>query len=140
MGTQIKDGGARRDRTVDLLHAMQALSQLSYGPTRGARKYGTTRGMSRTHLRLALTRQGRIMVHQTTNCLAEETFCKALDGAFYSHLDVMAYPSRGGDAKLPVCTTSIERADSGVAGEEHADTAGRFHRQARPAPPEQREC
>jgi hypothetical protein len=34
MGTQAKTGGARRDRTVDLLHAMQALSQLSYGPTR----------------------------------------------------------------------------------------------------------
>ncbi len=29
---QQKFGGARRDRTVDLLHAMQALSQLSYGP------------------------------------------------------------------------------------------------------------
>src|ERR1700732_333137 len=29
----IKAGGARRDRTADLLHAMQALSQLSYGPT-----------------------------------------------------------------------------------------------------------
>src|SRR5579859_2041400 len=29
-----KGGGARRDRTVDLLHAMQALSQLSYGPVR----------------------------------------------------------------------------------------------------------
>ena len=27
-------GGASRDRTGDLLHAMQALSQLSYGPTR----------------------------------------------------------------------------------------------------------
>ena len=26
-------GGARRDRTADLLHAMQALSQLSYSPT-----------------------------------------------------------------------------------------------------------
>ncbi|KTC76206.1 hypothetical protein Lani_0495, partial [Legionella anisa] len=26
------DGGARRDRTADLLHAMQALSQLSYNP------------------------------------------------------------------------------------------------------------
>ena len=25
-------GGARRVRTADLLHAMQALSQLSYGP------------------------------------------------------------------------------------------------------------
>ena len=25
-------GGAERDRTVDLLHAMQALFQLSYGP------------------------------------------------------------------------------------------------------------
>ena len=28
----VEDGGARRDRTADLLHAMQALSQLSYGP------------------------------------------------------------------------------------------------------------
>ena len=28
-----KSGGARRDRTADLLHAMQALSQLSYDPT-----------------------------------------------------------------------------------------------------------
>ena len=27
-----KSGGARRNRTADLLHAMQALSQLSYGP------------------------------------------------------------------------------------------------------------
>ncbi len=26
-------GGARRDRTADLLHAMQALSQLSYSPS-----------------------------------------------------------------------------------------------------------
>src|SRR6185503_12648329 len=102
MGTSEKRGGARRDRTVDLLHAMQALSQLSYSPTRGARKYGTTRGMSRTHLRLALTRARRIMVHQPTNCLAEETFCNPLVCAFYSRLDVMAYPSRGGDAKLPV--------------------------------------
>ena len=44
MGTQTKSlmqqlpvpagfGGARRDRTADLLHAMQALSQLSYSPT-----------------------------------------------------------------------------------------------------------
>ena len=29
-------GGGKRDRTADLLHAMQALSQLSYSPTRGA--------------------------------------------------------------------------------------------------------
>ena len=28
----VVNGGARRDRTDDLLHAMQALSQLSYGP------------------------------------------------------------------------------------------------------------
>jgi hypothetical protein len=40
MGTHKKLGGlggARRDRTADLLHAMQALSQLSYSPTREAR-------------------------------------------------------------------------------------------------------
>src|SRR5210317_278721 len=30
---QMGIGGARRDRTADLLHAMQALSQLSYSPT-----------------------------------------------------------------------------------------------------------
>ena len=30
------DGGARRDRTADLLHAMQALSQLSYSPVKDA--------------------------------------------------------------------------------------------------------
>jgi hypothetical protein len=28
-------GGAKRDRTADLLHAMQALSQLSYSPNDG---------------------------------------------------------------------------------------------------------
>ena len=27
------NGGAKRDRTADLLNAIQALSQLSYGPT-----------------------------------------------------------------------------------------------------------
>lgn len=34
MGTKTKStiGGAKEDRTPDLLHAMQALSQLSYGP------------------------------------------------------------------------------------------------------------
>ena len=43
MGTHEKTwelGGARRDRTADLLHAMQALSQLSYSPTREARNVG----------------------------------------------------------------------------------------------------
>jgi hypothetical protein len=28
----VKLGGGKRDRTADLLHAMQALSQLSYTP------------------------------------------------------------------------------------------------------------
>jgi hypothetical protein len=28
------DGGGKRDRTDDLLHAMQALSQLSYTPVK----------------------------------------------------------------------------------------------------------
>jgi hypothetical protein len=37
-------GGARRDRTADLLHAMQALSQLSYGPLTLIRAPWATRG------------------------------------------------------------------------------------------------
>src|SRR5213082_1782339 len=40
-----KAGGARRDRTADLLHAMQALSQLSYGPTQGRRNLRTASGL-----------------------------------------------------------------------------------------------
>ena len=51
MGTKDVDipkfGGARRDRTADLLHAMQALSQLSYSPTERA-LYGGWAGLSRT--------------------------------------------------------------------------------------------
>jgi hypothetical protein len=31
--SRAKGGGADRDRTDDLLNAIQALSQLSYGPT-----------------------------------------------------------------------------------------------------------
>ena len=38
-------GGARRDRTADLLHAMQALSQLSYGPTRSRRNLRSGAGI-----------------------------------------------------------------------------------------------
>lgn len=34
MGTQLQSsGGGKRDRTADLLHAMQALSHLSYTPS-----------------------------------------------------------------------------------------------------------
>ena len=33
-GKRFGVGGAERDRTVDLLNAIQALSQLSYGPTK----------------------------------------------------------------------------------------------------------
>ena len=35
----INNGGARRDRTDDLLRARQALSQLSYGPIEGYLAY-----------------------------------------------------------------------------------------------------
>src|SRR5712691_11407740 len=38
-----RSGGGKRDRTVDLLHAMQALSQLSYTPTQGRKLYHAER-------------------------------------------------------------------------------------------------
>jgi hypothetical protein len=40
-GRRSKIGGARRDRTDDLLNANQALSQLSYGPGTRALKTST---------------------------------------------------------------------------------------------------
>jgi hypothetical protein len=42
-----KSGGATRDRTADLLHAMQALSQLSYSPSRRRAMYVRGAGVSR---------------------------------------------------------------------------------------------
>lgn len=46
VGSQRKTycGGAKRDRTADLLNAIQALSQLSYSPTRSVfiKKRGIT--------------------------------------------------------------------------------------------------
>jgi hypothetical protein len=39
-------GGASRDRTDDLFHAMEALSQLSYGPIRAAGNYAPPRVLS----------------------------------------------------------------------------------------------
>ena len=41
-------GGARRGRTADLLHAMQALYQLSYGPLKNAKYSKTDSDASRT--------------------------------------------------------------------------------------------
>jgi hypothetical protein len=39
-------GGASRDRTDDLLHAMQALSQLSYSPSEKGAQYSQARPVS----------------------------------------------------------------------------------------------
>src|SRR6266581_3681428 len=39
-------GGGKRDRTADLLHAMQALSQLSYTPTANVKLYGADVGIA----------------------------------------------------------------------------------------------
>src|SRR5437588_11065184 len=49
LAKQAKAGGARRDRTADLLHAMQALSQLSYGPLELPRVLGDARAQNPEH-------------------------------------------------------------------------------------------
>src|SRR4029450_4513387 len=47
-GSELSLGGAERDRTVDLLNAIQALSQLSYGPT-GRGRVEAERGPVKRH-------------------------------------------------------------------------------------------
>ena len=44
LSTIVLDGGAKEDRTPDLLRAKQALSQLSYGPRIGSRSTPTIGG------------------------------------------------------------------------------------------------
>src|SRR5262252_2628 len=46
-----RSGGGNRDRTGDLLHAMQALSQLSYTPTQGCGLYQGNCSLSRSSTR-----------------------------------------------------------------------------------------
>src|SRR5690606_10304618 len=58
-------GGASRDRTGDLLHAMQALSQLSYGPTKlRARILDSLRNLRKRFFT-------KIFVHQRTQLRIE---------------------------------------------------------------------
>ena len=45
-------GGASRDRTDDLLHAMQALSQLSYSPPEKGAQYSQANLASQCRLRM----------------------------------------------------------------------------------------
>src|SRR5579872_6644117 len=49
LAKRAKAGGARRDRTADLLHAMQALSQLSYGPLDRPTRLGDAPGRTVKH-------------------------------------------------------------------------------------------
>src|SRR4249920_3055721 len=49
LAKRAKAGGARRDRTADLLHAMQALSQLSYGPLSRTARLGRRAGRILKH-------------------------------------------------------------------------------------------
>ena len=50
---RVRSGGAMRDRTADLLRAKQALSQLSYSPTKNEMIYA----VSYTHLTLPTNRE-----------------------------------------------------------------------------------
>ena len=61
-------GGDKRDRTADLLHAMQALSQLSYTPPKSRKK--TTRH----------SKQSKILAYFCAG--AQIPYCTTLDSLF----------------------------------------------------------
>jgi 4-hydroxy-tetrahydrodipicolinate synthase len=50
----MRNGGARRDRTADLVNAIHALSQLSYGPATGLMSYAFRAAQSRGRSRLSV--------------------------------------------------------------------------------------
>ncbi len=56
----MEHGGARRDRTADLLHAMQALSQLSYSPTEQRTLRRHLRAVKKTNLHTGIGREPRL--------------------------------------------------------------------------------
>jgi hypothetical protein len=99
-GTGREIGGASRDRTDDLFHAMEALSQLSYGPTRGAGNYAPPRVLS------SLTGAGCEQKPPWT----QDPRC-ACASAASSRARVRSRPSRasvasiGGETAVPVTAT-----------------------------------
>ena len=66
--SQPKFGGGKRDRTADLLHAMQALSQLSYTPAyfKNLYKFWV--------LKLATIREGAIL--KTARPIVNKILCE----------------------------------------------------------------
>ena len=57
-------GGGKRDRTADLLHAMQALSQLSYTPTANLKLYGRGTSSGKPRARVAADAARAIGYHR----------------------------------------------------------------------------
>src|SRR5690606_9132566 len=101
-------GGARRDRTADLLHAMQALSQLSYGPTKLRARILASPGDLRKHFfgfaidhRTQFRVQCNALVEHETAALVAlpaDPFKPAQDAAVQlQHVvqPVLAHPQRG---------------------------------------------
>ncbi len=75
-------GGARRDRTDDLLLAKQALSQLSYGPVRGQRTDRLKGKSVVCHLEMAPTEIG--MPSRSSRRLAPPAFATLRRGSLPS--------------------------------------------------------
>ena len=65
-------GGGKRDRTADLLHAMQALSQLSYTPARKKAHYRDREVPCKAFLSISLTNRGKRLECRYWNAACSE--------------------------------------------------------------------
>src|SRR5438105_7584439 len=100
-------GGAKRDRTADLLHAMHALSQLSYSPTAG-RNYRTRRVLWQTcapldNLRTAYAARIDLVLRRTLRL--HRVFSDIIAG----HLELLTTP-------LPTSASQLQEFPQRLAG------------------------
>src|SRR5258708_14994025 len=103
-----KRGGARRDRTADLLHAMQALSQLSYGPLELPRALGDAR-QNTEHRRILNTVQGRSQVSSSP----PTSPIMSVTSSSPSSSSAMKVESSSSSSSM-VSSTSMSSSDSGT--------------------------
>src|SRR6266436_4741460 len=108
-----KFGGARRDRTADLLHAMQALSQLSYGPLTVPRALGDSREKTLN------TVQGRSQVSSSPSSMVSSISMSSSD----SGTTALTLPVFSSASASSSGTNSSASVGSGVASAAEAAAA-----------------
>ena len=88
---QIVESGAERDRTVDLLNAIQALSQLSYSPCADFKNIICDQGLSRVSHSVMRYQKDKTSNVLSTNCLVLSRWLPSVLSGWWGGFQVKSF-------------------------------------------------